>query len=83
MCILRKIGFFFFFLALNIQANKSYAQFFCQSSEEIKGKHIREILGEEQYQLNLPFFKLALEGNPQNFEKDMRAINGEIKNIFV
>lgn len=40
------------------------------------GMHIREVIGEERYRLNLPYIEGALRGEPQLFERAIPAPDG-------
>lgn len=58
-------------------ANNDYSQWFGLSPAQINGRHIQEFLGEEKYQLNLPYITAALQGIPQEFEREI-AIGDKI-----
>lgn len=64
---------------INIHANKVYSDYFDRTPESIKGLHIRELVGEELYKLNLPYILKVLSGEPQYFERDIRSPSGKIK----
>jgi PAS domain S-box-containing protein len=42
---------------LNVLANEAYVEWFGNSPDEILGIHIREMLGDELYELNLPYMR--------------------------
>lgn len=52
----------------NVIANAVYAEYFGITTEEARGRHIRDVLGEEVYELNLPYIQGALAGEEQLFE---------------
>jgi PAS domain S-box-containing protein len=52
-------------------ANRAYGEWFGMSSAELRGKHIRELLGPEIYNKNLPHIEGALRGEPQCFEREL------------
>jgi PAS domain S-box-containing protein len=52
-------------------ANRAYGEWFGMSSAELRGKHIRELLGAEIYRKNLPFIEGALRGEKQCFEREL------------
>lgn len=52
----------------NVVANRSYIEYFGMTPDDIRGRHIREVLGEDVYALNLPFIEGALAGREQLFE---------------
>lgn len=56
--------------------NHAYHDWFGIEPDIMPGKHIREIIGEERYQLNLPYIEGALRGEPQFFERSIPALDG-------
>jgi len=52
-------------------ANRAHQDWFGHSPEEIKGKHIRELLGEGRYHASLPFMEAALGGQMQTFDREI------------
>ena len=54
---------------LNRFSNRAYQAWFGIDPAIIQGRHIREIIGEERYRLNLPYIEGALRGEPQQFER--------------
>ena len=50
-------------------ANHAYVEWFGKAPDEMRGKHIRELLGEELYQKTLPYLGHALQGHAQIFER--------------
>jgi diguanylate cyclase (GGDEF)-like protein/PAS domain S-box-containing protein len=62
---------------LNRYGNKAYSSWFGIDPTQMQGKHIREIIGEERYRLNLPFIEGALRGEPQEFERAIRTPDGK------
>lgn len=61
----------------NRMANAAYIEFFGKSPDEMRGTHIRDLLGEELYAQNLPYFEGALAGQPQLFDGEIRTPSGE------
>ncbi|UCV22022.1 MASE3 domain-containing protein [Ferribacterium limneticum] len=59
-------------------ANHAYATWFGINPEQIPGKHIRDVIGEERFRLNLPYIEAALRGEPQIFERDIPAPDGSV-----
>ncbi|OYU45970.1 MAG: hypothetical protein CFE44_04665 [Burkholderiales bacterium PBB4] len=53
-------------------ANKAYAEWFNVDPEELPGKHISELLGDDLYQKNLPLMQRTLRGQEQNFERNIQ-----------
>lgn len=56
--------------------NLAYVDWFGVSPEWMRGRHIRELLGEQLYALNLPFIEGALRGTAQHFEREIIDPNG-------
>jgi PAS domain S-box-containing protein len=54
---------------LNRFGNQAYADWFGVDPTKMAGMHIREVIGEERYQLNLPYIEAALRGERQQFER--------------
>ncbi len=57
-------------------ANKAYSTFFGKKPEEILGKTLRDLLGEELYQKNLPMAQRALQGETLKFEREIPRPDG-------
>ena len=60
----------------NVIANQAYVDFFGKRPDEIRGCHIRDLLGDELYALNLPYITRALAGEEQLFERTLIDQNG-------
>ena len=52
-------------------ANDRYLDWFGKTSDEVKGMHLKEILGEELYLKNLPFVEKVLKGELVKFERPL------------
>lgn len=63
----------------NRMANDAYIEFFGKSPEEMRGTHIRELLGAEIYEQSLPYIEGALAGETQLFHRDHPTPSGEIR----
>jgi PAS domain S-box-containing protein len=63
----------------NRMANAAYVEFFGKSPEEMRGIHIRELLGEELYGQNLPYIEGALRSETQLFYREIPVPNGETR----
>lgn len=59
-------------------SNNTYLRFFRMTSEEIYGKHIREVIGESLYAKNRQYIEGALRGEEQYFERDIPLQSGEV-----
>jgi PAS domain S-box-containing protein len=63
----------------NVTANDAYISFFGKSPEEMRGIHIRDLLGPELFEKNRPFIEGALAGEPQLFDRDIPTPSGEVR----
>ncbi len=61
-------------------ANDAYLHWFGRTRKSLLGRRISELLGPELYAKNLPYMQRALAGERQEFERDIRLPNGEIRN---
>jgi len=50
-------------------ANHAYVEWFGQAPDQMRGRHIRELLGEALYEKNRPYLEQALQGHAQLFER--------------
>ena len=57
-------------------ANQAYRDWFGVDPATIPGKHIREVIGEEHYHLNLPYIEAVLKGVAQQFERTIPSPDG-------
>ena len=57
--------------------NSAYAQWFGIDPSTMPGMHIREVIGEERYQLNLPYLSAVLNGQEQQFERAIPTPDGK------
>lgn len=64
---------------LNQMANDAYIDFFGKSPEEMRGTHIRDLLGPELYEKNLEYIEGALRGEKQLFDREIPTPSGEIR----
>jgi PAS domain S-box-containing protein len=53
----------------NCFSNLAYQTWFGLDPQALLGKHIREVIGEERYRLNLPYIEGVLRGEVQQFER--------------
>ncbi|WP_168214864.1 diguanylate cyclase [Mycolicibacterium sp. ELW1] len=60
----------------NVIANDAYLQYFAMAPHQVHGRHIREVLGETVYALNLPYIMGALAGHEQLFERELVGLGG-------
>jgi two-component system OmpR family sensor kinase len=59
--------------------NQAYVDWFGVTPDWMLGRHIREILGERIYALNLPFIEGALRGEVQHFEREITDPSGVVR----
>jgi PAS domain S-box-containing protein len=52
-------------------ANRAYSDWFGMSPQQVRNRHIRDLLGEELYALNHPYIQGALQGQCQRFERQI------------
>jgi len=63
----------------NRMANDAYIEYFGMSPQEIRGKHIEEVLGHDLYEKNRPYVEGALAGKPQLFDREIPIPSGEVR----
>jgi PAS domain S-box-containing protein len=54
---------------INRFGNQAYARWFGVDPASMPGQHIRDVIGEDLYQRNLPYLQAALRGEAQHFER--------------
>jgi PAS domain S-box-containing protein len=59
------------------QVNKNYARWFGLSPEEIRGRHMRDLLGETQWEKIKGYVEKALAGEMVVFERQLSSQGGE------
>ena len=60
----------------NVVANAAYVQWFGRTPEEMRGMHIRDVLGPDLFELNLPYMERALDGEEQLFDRRIVDASG-------
>jgi PAS domain S-box-containing protein len=63
----------------NRMANNAYIEFFGVTPEQMRGTHIRELLGPEVYEQSLPYIEGALAGETQLFYREIPKPSGEVR----
>jgi PAS domain S-box-containing protein len=63
----------------NRMANAAYIEFFGKTPQEMRGSHIRELLGSGPYEKNLPYIEGALRGEKQLFDREITIPSGEVR----
>jgi len=64
---------------LNRMANAAYVEFFGKTPEEMRGTHIKDLLGPELYAKNLPYIEAALRGERQLFDREIPTPSGAVR----
>lgn len=67
---------------INLSANKTYSEYFNKSPENIVGIHMKELMGEELYQKNLPFINKVLAGENVTFERELAHVSGVPRTVL-
>ncbi len=63
--------------------NRSYAEGLGLSRDQINGKTMREVLGQEGYEQALPWVKEVLSGYPVSFERSRKNPQGDFRDFIV
>lgn len=61
----------------NRYGNQAYRLWFGIDPARMPGMHIRDVIGEERYRLNLPYIEGVLEGTEQIFERAIPSPDGK------
>lgn len=64
-------------------ANKVFTEFFGVAVEDIIGKHVREVLGEDVYREIEGYFVQVLQGQAVTYERTRKLDNGEIRYLEI
>ncbi|WP_229676383.1 ATP-binding response regulator [Polaromonas eurypsychrophila] len=63
--------------------NLAYEEGLGLSAAQIDGKHMREVLGEEVYQSNIPSVEQVLAGYPVAYDRVRKNLRGELRDYVV
>lgn len=63
----------------NRMANDAYVEFYGKTPGEMRGTHIRDLLGAETYAKSLPYIEAVLAGRRQLFDREMTIPSGEVR----
>lgn len=63
--------------------NVAYQEWYGRPHSELRGLHVREVIGEEMYRLNEPFMRAALAGAEQHFERSLTDAHGQERHVMV
>jgi PAS domain S-box-containing protein len=67
---------------INLQANSAYSSYFKKEPDQIKGCHLRDLLGEELYKQNEPYIKKVLAGEKVSFERTLTHVDGSLRHTL-
>jgi diguanylate cyclase (GGDEF)-like protein/PAS domain S-box-containing protein len=60
----------------NVLGNEAYVEWFGWTPEQMRGHHIREVIGEDLYAQNKPYMEAALRGETQHFDRTIVDASG-------
>ncbi|PKW26222.1 sensor domain-containing diguanylate cyclase [Phycicoccus duodecadis] len=63
----------------NLHANAAYVEYFGSTPAEIRGIHLRDLLGEAVYEANLPYAREALAGREVMFDRELVDVHGQVR----
>lgn len=63
----------------NVVANQAFVNYFGITPAEMHGRHLREVLGEELYNLNLADIEAVLRGEQREFERAFQDRDGRTR----
>lgn len=64
-------------------ANRAYQEWFGQTSAQMQGQTIRQVLGESLFLRNQPHIAAAIRGEHQQFERTLKKPSGEIGHLLI
>ncbi len=67
----------------NVVVNQAYVEWFAQTPEEVHGRHVREVIGEDLYRHNRPYLDRALAGEEVVFETRFHDAQGALRSTEV
>jgi PAS domain S-box-containing protein len=63
----------------NRMANDAYIDYFGRTPQEMRGMHIRDLLGPDLFAKNLPYIEGALAGEKQLFDREITTPSGAVR----
>lgn len=63
----------------NTLANQAYVEWFGLTPQQMTGMHIRDVIGEALFVANEPYMRLALQGQPQTFFREITDAQGRVR----
>jgi diguanylate cyclase (GGDEF)-like protein/PAS domain S-box-containing protein len=67
----------------NRLANDAYMEFFGLTPQQIRGAHVRDVLGPMLYEQNRPFIEAALAGEKQVYDRTVTTASGELRHTQI
>ena len=64
-------------------ANQGYLQWFGYTPEQMQGMHIKTLMGDKLYASNAPYIQAVLNGENQQFERQVVQRNGKKRDAWV
>ena len=61
---------------INRFANRGYVDWFGFTPQQLRGKHISEVIGEDRYRQIEPMLQSVLQGNSEVFERSVELVDG-------
>ena len=65
----------------NVIANRAFVDYFGMTPDELRGRHLRELLGEELYELNRADLEAVLRGEQRDFERAFQDQDGRTRHM--
>jgi len=62
--------------------NRAYVDWFGMDAEKLRNMHIRDVIGEERYALNLPYIEAVLRGESPVFERIITDPRGNVRHTL-
>lgn len=63
----------------NTLANEAYVEWFGLTPEQMRGMHIRDVIGDTLFEANEPYMRRALQGEPQTFFREITDAHGRVR----
>ena len=67
---------------INLDSNRIYSEYFGTTPEEIRGIHIKELLGPEVYSTDLVYINKVLTGEKVQFERTLQLPDGRTRFVL-
>lgn len=68
---------------INRFANEAYVEWYGRTGASLRGRHLRDLIGDEVYAQNLPYLERALRGERQRFERDVVDFAGKTRHTVI